>query len=700
MKLLEGSVWRPSVLAVRLEFPRKAIMTRLLTLAAAVVPLTCLAGGCSTTTHGSASANSAPAAGAAEHLTRDTPKNTTEGNAFIAPADWTVSAQGPATILQPPESGSAIALVDVRAPGADSAVAAAWRAYKPDAAWPLKVVNQKPDKDGWTDRAAYTYQTSPNEKRDVGVDVQRAGGVWTVAIYDMGQAAGEKRLAQVALIYGELLPKGYTRESFAGRKAHRLDEARVAELGAFVERAMQGTKVPGVAVGLLQDGKVVFAGGFGARELGGNEKVDAGTLFMVASNTKAMTTLMLAKLVDQGKLTWETPVTSVLPSFRLGSAATTEQVKIKHLICACTGLPRQDYEWLFQFDGVTPDSVLATLATMQPTSGFGEMFQYSNPLAGAAGFVGGHVAYPALELGAAYDSAMQRMVFDPLGMAATTFDYAAALRGDHAMPHAPDVDGNAAPAVMELNYSIIPVRPAGAAWSNVHDMLAYVAMELAEGALPDGSRYISRDVLLARRAPQVPIGKTATYGMGLMVDTTYGVSVVHHGGDMVGFHSDMMWLPGQGVGAVVLTNGDPGWIVRDQFRRKLLEVLFDGRHEADDAAAARAKTFYEQLAADRKLLTVPADANEAAKLAARYHNDALGDIAVSREGDSTLFDFGEWRTEVASRTNPDGSVSFVTTAPGVSGFEFVVGSGSPRSLIVRDAQHEYVFKEGGAAPAS
>ena len=72
------------------------------------------------------------------------------------------------------------------------------------------------------------------------------GGIWTVDIYDMGQAAGEKRLAQVALIYGELLPKGYTRESFAGRKAHRLDEARVAELGAFVERAMQGTKVPGV----------------------------------------------------------------------------------------------------------------------------------------------------------------------------------------------------------------------------------------------------------------------------------------------------------------------------------------------------------------------------------------------------------------------------------------------------------------------
>jgi CubicO group peptidase (beta-lactamase class C family) len=667
-------------------------MTRLLTLFVAALPLILPAAGCSTRSSETAHASASTAS--SERLSRDTPRSTTAGNTFTAPAGWSVSAQGPATILEPPESGSAIALVDVRAPSADSAVAAAWRIYKPDAAWPLKVVNQKPDKDGWADRASYTYQTSPNEKRDVGVDVQRASGVWTVAIYDMTQAVGEKRLAQVVLVYDDLLPKGYTRESFAGRKAHRLDQARIDELGRFVEEAMQSTKVPGVAVGLLQDGKIVFAGGFGSRQLGESEKVDAGTKFMVASNTKAMTTLMLAKLVEAKKLTWETPVTRALPSFRLGNAATTAQVKIKHLICACTGLPRQDYEWLFQFEGVTPDSALATLGTMQPTSGFGEMFQYSNPLAAAAGYTGGHVEYPSLEIGAAYDSAMQRLVFDPLGMQSTTFDYAAALRGDHAMPHSPDIDGHPAHAAMELNYSIIPVRPAGAAWSNVRDMLAYVAMELAEGALPDGSRYISRDVLLQRRVGQVPIGKSTTYGMGLMVDTAYGVSVVHHGGDMVGFHSDMMWLPAQGVGAVVLTNGDPGWIVRDQFRRKLLEVLFDGRPEADAAAAAQAKTFYQYLASERKLITVPAAADQAGKLAPRYHSDALGDIAVSRDGNETVFDFGEWRSEMASRRNPDGSVSFITTAPGNSGFEFVVGDGAPRRLIVRDAQHEYVFTEG------
>src|SRR4029453_5009002 len=131
----------------------------------------------------------------------------------------------------------------------------------------------------------------------------------------------------------------------------------------------------------------------------------------------------LAKLVDEGKLSWETPVTRLLPSFKLGSADTTSRVLVKHLICACTGLPRQDYEWLFQYEGVTPEGALKTLATMQPTSKFGEMFQYSNSLAAAAGFLGGHVAFPQLELGAAYDEAMSTRVFRPLGMTSTTFDF-------------------------------------------------------------------------------------------------------------------------------------------------------------------------------------------------------------------------------------------------------------------------------------
>jgi CubicO group peptidase (beta-lactamase class C family) len=275
----------------------------------------------------------------------------------------------------------------------------------------------------------------------------------------------------------------------------------------------------------------------------------------------------------------------------------------------------------------------------------------------------------------------------------TTFDYAKAFRQNHAMPHTPSIDGVSSRASMGINYAAIPIRPAGAAWSSVRDVLKYVALELSEGMLPNGKRYISKDALLERRVAQVPIGKDDVYGMGLGVRTKYGTPVVHHGGDLVGFHSDMMWLPEHGVGAVVLTNSDPGWILRDVFQRKLLEVLFDGRPEADADVVAAGKTFFDEYASERKLLTVPADAAEAAKLAKHYANAALGDIDVTTASGVTTFDFGEWKSEVASRKNPDGTISFITISPGSVGFTFVVGGAAKRTLVVRDGQHEYAFSE-------
>ncbi|HMG21428.1 MAG TPA: serine hydrolase domain-containing protein, partial [Kofleriaceae bacterium] len=411
-----------------------------------------------------------------------------------------------------------------------------------------------------------------------------------------------------------------------------------------------------------------------------------------ASNTKALTTLMLAKLVDAKRLAWDQPVTSVMPSFKLGSEEVTRQVLVKHLICACTGLPRQDFEWLMEWKGSTPDSVMKTLGTMVPTSKFGELFQYSNLMAAAGGFTGGHVLFPKLELGAAYDRAMQTLVFDPLGMTATTFDYARALRGNHAMPHGIDIDGKPARDAMAENYSIISARPAGAAWSNVDDLLKYVAMELAEGALPGGKPYIAKDALLARRTPNVAIGTDAAYGMGLIIHTMYDVTVYGHGGDLIGFHSDMMWIPQAKVGAVVLTNGDLGPLIRDQFQRKLLEVLYDGVPEADENIARATKNYFTSLAAQRKLLVVPADPAQVGKLAKAYKNAALGEIKVSQVKGKTVFDFGEFKTEVATLKNPDGTFAFQTIEPGLEGFEFVVGeaSGKP-TLTTRDGQHEYVF---------
>jgi hypothetical protein len=214
-------------------------------------------------------------------------------------------------------------------------------------------------------------------------------------------------------------------------------------------------------------------------------------------------------------------------------------------------------------------------------------------------------------------------VFEPLGMTTTTFDFAKALKGDVAMPHGEDVDGKLMRAAMDLNYSVYPVRPAGGVWTSPRELAKYVEMELAKGLLPNGKRLVSAENLLARYEPNVIVGEDVTYGMALMVDTRYGIPVVHHGGDLAGYHSDMIWLPDHGVGAVILANSDSGVIIRGPLMRRLLEVLFDGKPEAEEALKVAAAQRQAAIAKQRERLTVPADRPRL--LAARTQPGAGGD---------------------------------------------------------------------------
>jgi CubicO group peptidase (beta-lactamase class C family) len=632
----------------------------------------------------------------------DTPRATPAGATFTEPAGWSMTTRGPVVILDPPEPDSHLVLVDVPgAKDADAAVALAWAAYRPEARRPLKLAVPQAARDGWQERRSYQYETSPNERATVFAQAWRAGSQWVVIIVDATDPTFEKRAAPFSLAINSLRPKGYRRESFAGKPAHRLDEKRIAAMKDFVARGMELLGVPGVGLSLIDGGEVVFEGGLGVKELGKPGAVDADTLFIAASNTKAMTTLLLAELVDEKRLRWDQPVTEVYPGFRLGDADTTRRVLVKHLVCACTGLPRQDLEWLFEYRDATPASAMGLLGTMRPTSRFGEVFQYSNLMAAAAGYVGASVVFRGRDLGAAYDDAMRTKVFEPLGMRHTTFDFAQALKGDVAQPHAEDVDLNLARARMDLNESVVPVRPAGGVWTSAHDLSKYVQMELAKGALPGGKRLLSEESLLARRAPQVVVSEDITYGMGLFVDRRWGVEIVHHGGDLAGYHSDMMWFPEHGVGAVILTNSDSGALLRGPFLRKLAEVLFDGKPEAEEQLRVAAAQRKAGLAKRRERLVVPADPKEAGKLATRYVSTGLGELSVRKQRGAVIFDVGEWRSTVASRKNDDGTISFITIDPTLDGFEFVMADrGGKRALVIRDAQHEYVFLEEVVKPAT
>jgi CubicO group peptidase (beta-lactamase class C family) len=641
-----------------------------------------------------ASQQSAETKSAPEFLTADTPRVTPGGATFTVPAGWSIATGKDLVVVTPPETDTHIAIFDSQAADASAAVTAAWAAYKPGATRPVKLVTPRPAREGWDERQTFDYETSPNERAVVVAFALRAGKAWTVFILDGTEPTVEKRNSPIGLMFESLRPKSYQRESFAGRKPQPLDAAHIAQLKAFVETSMQELGIPGASIALIDGGKIVFEGGFGVRELGRPEQVDENTVFMAASNTKGMTTLLLAELVDEKKLKWDEPVIDVYPSFKLGDAETTKKVLVKNLICACTGLPRQDMEWLFEFKNATPESTLALLGTMQPTSKFGEVFQYSNLMAAAAGYIGAHLVYPNKELGAAYDEAMQKKIFDPLGMNSTTFDYARAFAGNHASPHGDDVDDKPHVASMAINYSIIPARPAGGVWTSSHDLIRYVQDELTLGKLPDGKQLVSPENLLMRRAPQVMLGEDSSYGMGLIVDHKYGIPVVSHGGSMPGFKSDLYFLPDSGIGAVLLTNSDDGGRLTGPFGRRLLEVVFDGKPEAAGDVAARAANYKAELAKERERLVVPAAPALVAALAKRYSSKELGQLDVLTEGGVTTFDLGEWESTVASRKNDDGTISFVTIDPSRDGFEFVVGErGGKKVLVIRDGQHEYVFTE-------
>jgi len=630
-------------------------------------------------------------------LGADTPSTTAGGATFTAPKAWSLSVKASQIILIPPETDTHIVLMNVPdAVGASAAVAAAWRFYKPDLHRPLQFSVPLAAHNGWDEEREFTYETSPNEHAIVQAIAFHYAGHWTVLIVDGSESTLQKRGAATSLIMQSLRPAGYKRESFAGLSAHPLDKARVAELKSFVRDSMKQLGVPGASLAIMDHGNVVFEGGLGVKKLGDPAPVDANTLFMIASNTKGMSTLLLAELVDEGKLRWDEPVTEAYPSFRLGSASTTRKVLMKDLVCACTGLPRKDLEWELNTNRNTPASTtFADFAATEPTSDFGEVFQYNNLMAAAAGYIGGHLVYPRRELGAAYDAAMQNRIFNPLGMRDTTLDIARALSGNHASPHGDDVDGKPAVASMDSNYAIEPYRPAGGAWSSAHDMIRYVRDELTEGKLPDGRQLVSAKNLLQRRVPNVPIGEDAFYGMGLEIDNTWGVMVIHHGGSMAGFESDWVLIPSAGVGAVLLTNADAGRAMRRPFMRRLLEILYDGKPEAVGDVAAAAARNQAKIAKDRERLVVPAAPALVANLAPSYLSPELGHITVHHDSRAVVFDFGAWKSRVASRKNDDGTISFITIDPAVEGYEFVVASRSgKRVLIIRDGQHEYVYNEG------
>src|SRR5476649_2959700 len=217
---------------------------------------------------------------AADHLLR-----TAGGTTLTAPRDWSVWRDGPLLLLDAPEADSHLAILDVQASDADDAIRQAWTRYRPSDRHTYKLLTERATHEGWEQRKVADYDTPPNERSTIEAVASRHGDHWNVILLDASEQTAAKRGAALA--------------------PHLLTPERIELLRAFLADAMTQLAIPGAGFALMDHNRVVYEGGVGVREQGKPDPVDADTLFMAASNAKGMSTLLLAMLVDDGKLRWD-----------------------------------------------------------------------------------------------------------------------------------------------------------------------------------------------------------------------------------------------------------------------------------------------------------------------------------------------------------------------------------------------------------
>jgi CubicO group peptidase (beta-lactamase class C family) len=319
---------------------------------------------------------------------------------------------------------------------------------------------------------------------------------------------------------------------------------------AVVDKAIKDFKVPGLAIAIVKDGAVIYAKGFGQRDMEQNQPVTPQTLFAIGSCTKAFTTFVMGTLVEEGKLVWDMPVRTYLPGFRMSDPIATESITPRDLVTHRSGLPRHDMAWYNS--KLTGKDFIPRLAHFDPTEPLRSKFQYNNMMFLVAGYLIEKIH------GRPWEEAVRKRIFEPMGMRTSNFSVVDSQKAkDFATPY-DEQDGR----VLAIPFrDISNVGPAGSINSNVLEMARWVAVHTHAGKL-DGKTIASPSMLAELHAPQMPIGRPsekkeispASYALGWMVESYRGHRRVEHGGGIDGFRAETCLFPDDGMGIVVLTN--------------------------------------------------------------------------------------------------------------------------------------------------
>ncbi|MGD2129790.1 MAG: serine hydrolase [Lysobacterales bacterium] len=427
------------------------------------------------------------------------------------------------------------------------------------------------------------------------------------------------------------------------------------DIDAEIQRAMETFNVPGMAVAVVHDGSVAYAGGLGAREVGADMQVDGDTLFQIGSVSKAFTSAALAILADEGKLDWDDRVIDHLPEFRMYDAWVTREFTIRDLLTHRSGLPLGAGDLLlFPEADTSREEIVHAMRYLKPATSFRSKFAYDNLLYVVAGVVVERVS------GQPFEDFVEQRLLSPLGMK----DCKASLervgpRASRATPHML-VDGE-----LRVTSSGITATssPAGGINCSARSMAHWMRFMLDRGVTSEGQQLISEKQFDELLNPVTPLpvqpylaGHAGTfmnaYALGWNVSTFYGQPEYSHGGGVLGMTTFLMLLPDQDLG--IFASGNqmsvaPRAVVNDIADEFLAGVAPEAGqdwiatlNEIISGRRAKGAEAVAEAAASRATESTPSLPLEA--YAGTFRDDWYGDIQISLEDDGRLW-FRSGRSE-------------------------------------------------------
>lgn len=459
---------------------------------------------------------------------------------------------------------------------------------------------------------------------------------------------------------------------------------------AYMEKLLKDWNAPGVGVGVVVGDKLVFAKGYGYRDYEKKLPFTSSTLCPIASNTKLFTAVAAGLLVDEGKLTWDSPVRDSVPTIRFYNDALNNTVTLRDMLSHRTGITRHDLIW-YKSD-FTRRELFERLRYMEPKEPLRQTFLYNNMMFAAAGYI------IELQSGKTWEDFVRERILTPLDMHSTVYSIADMLKQpDYGVPFTEKRDTT---ELYKIPYyeDQAGVGPAGAIISNIDDMSHWL-IALMNGGKYSGKQVLPPNVLKTTLEPAIALPNTlgetrnywevmnAAYAMGRQAASYRGHLLAFHGGDIDGFHSQVSFMPQERIGVIVFVIGDHAaslynTISYNVYERMLgmeqtpwsdrwLAVRLKGKKAGTEARA--------KAGAERIPNTTPSHALR--DYLGEYENPAYGILKIALKDEKLQFDFrklqfpmthfhydrfdtpdderyGKWAVNFG--TNPEGDVDTVT----------------------------------------